>query len=283
MRWLIFAFALLQSTIGTAAIFGSDDRMTVSSRTAEGRAVGTATYGSRRTTAFLVDKCFAVTSQHLISTVASPLGQTVALAFGRVRVSARAVRAGHMERERHGYRDDWLLLQLDRCQRKGPVLELADEDAARPTVFLQAGFELSAIGFPLDRNRLVADPTCRIRAAQSYGLLNDCAAQPGSSGSPLVGRQGRRLIAYAIQSGALPTAGAEAFTTARANIATPVAAVRQALLEERFRLASDITNARRAKVRMAVATPLPQTGQRANPAAEHLIVVAASVVAAAHR
>lgn len=254
MRILLFAFALLQSTIGTAAIFGSDDRTAVSSRSAESRAVGTALYGNRRTTAFLVDRCFAVTSQHLVSTVASPLGATVTLTFGRFQVGARAVRAGHVEREQHGYRDDWLLLQLDRCQRKGPVLELADEAAARPALLLQTGFELTAVGFPLDRDRLVADPTCRIRVAHSYGLLNDCAAQPGSSGSPLIARKGRRLIAYAIQSGAIATDEAEAFTTERANVATPIAAVRQALLEERYRLAMDAGAGRRLKVRMAAAS-----------------------------
>ncbi len=138
MRWIaFFALALLQSTIGSAAIFGADDRMAVSSRTAESRAVGTALYGNRRTTAFLVDKCFAVTSQHLVSMVANPLGETVALTFGRFRVQARAVRAGHMERGSYGYRDDWLLLQLDRCRRKGPVLDLADEATARPDLMLQ--------------------------------------------------------------------------------------------------------------------------------------------------
>ena len=252
MRFLLLAFALLQSAPAAAAIFGSDDRRPVSSRTAEGKAIGTAVYGSRRTTAFLVDQCFAVTSQHLISTDASPLGAEVVLTFGRFQVPARAVRAGHVEREKHGYRDDWLLLELDRCQRKGPVLELADDASAQPSDILRTDFELTAVGFPLDRDRLVADPTCRILVARSYGLLNDCAAQPGSSGGPLIARNGRRLIVYAIQSGAFPTHGTEAYTTERANVATPIAAVRQALLEERLRLATD---ARRTNVRLASLSP----------------------------
>ena len=108
MRWCLFAFALLQSTIGSAAIFGTDDRLPVQSRAAESRAVGTALYGQRQATAFLVDQCFAVTSQHLVSTVADPRGAAVSLTFGRFRTTARAVRAGHVEREQHGYRDDWL-------------------------------------------------------------------------------------------------------------------------------------------------------------------------------
>lgn len=237
MRWFLFAFALLQSTIGSAAIFGTDDRLPVQSRAAESRAVGTALYGQRQATAFLVDQCFAVTSQHLVSTVADPRGAAVSLTFGRFRTTARAVRAGHVEREQHGYRDDWLLLQLDRCRSRGPVVHLADEQAAQPERLLQPDFQLKAIGVPLDLNRLVVDPDCRIHVARSYGLLNDCAAQPGSSGSPLVARVGRRLVAFAIQSGALPTGGAEAFTRERANVATPVAAIRQALIEERWKLA----------------------------------------------
>lgn len=275
MRWLVFALALLQSTIGSAAIFGSDDRREVSSRTAESRAVGFAMYGNRRTTAFLVDKCFAVTSQHLISMSANPLGQTVNLTVGRFRVGARVVRAGHMERGRYGYADDWLLLQLDRCRRKGPVLDLADEATARPDVMLQSSFQLTAVGFPIDRDRLVADPDCRIRIAKSVGLLNDCAAQPGSSGSPLIVRRGRRLIAFAMQSGALPTSGAEAFTPERANIATPVGAVRQALLEERWRLAMDMRADRRGNVRMA--------SRAGSPVAVQATIASAAVAAVALR
>jgi V8-like Glu-specific endopeptidase len=217
-------------------MFGSDDRVVVSSQAIESRAVGMAIYSGRQTTAFQVDSCFAVTSQHLVSTVASPIGQPVELLFGKERLSARAVRAGHMERGQRGYQDDWLLLQLDQCRRNARVVELADGELAAAAPMLRAGLRLSAIGFPSDLGRLVIDPDCRIRAAPWYGLLNDCAAQPGSSGSPLVVREGEHLIAYAIQSGAHPSTSAEAFTTERANIATPVSAVRQALLEERWRL-----------------------------------------------
>lgn len=236
MRLYVFALALIQSTVGSGALFGSDDRILVSKRANESRAVGMAIYAGRQTTAFLVDSCFAVTSQHLVSTVASPLEQQVTLVFGKDRLIARAARAGHMERGQTGYQDDWLLLQLDQCRRDAVVVELADREVAEPALMLRAGLRLTAIGYPSDLGRLVIDPDCRIHAAASYGLLNDCAAQPGSSGSPLVARKGNRLVAYAIQSGAHPSTVAEAFTTERANIATPVGAVRQALLEERWRL-----------------------------------------------
>lgn len=236
MRPFVFALALLQSTVGSGALFGSDDRVPVSAGAKESRAVGMAIYDGRQTTAFLVDSCFAVTSQHLVSSVASPIGQSVGLVFGEDRLSARAVRAGHMERGQSGYQDDWLLLELDQCRRNALVVELAEGDIAEPTLLLRAGLRLTAIGYPSDLARLVIDPDCRIRAAASYGLLNDCAAQPGSSGSPLVVRDGKRLVAYAIQSGAHPSTGAEAFTVERANVATPVRAVRQALMEERWRL-----------------------------------------------
>jgi V8-like Glu-specific endopeptidase len=236
MRPYFFALALIQSTVGSGAMFGLDDRVAVSPQANESRSIGMAIYADRQTTAFLVDSCFAVTSQHLVTMVASPVGQRVTLVFGKDRLLARAVRAGHMEREKGGYRHDWLLLQLDQCQPNAPVVELAEGMGAEPSPMLRAGLRLTAIGYPADLDRLVVDPDCRIHAAVSYGWLNDCAAQPGSSGGPLVVREGKRLVAYAIQSAAHPSSSPEAFTTERANVATPVTAVRQALLEERWKL-----------------------------------------------
>jgi V8-like Glu-specific endopeptidase len=249
MRPYFFALALIQSTVGSGALFGSDDRIVLPAQGTESRAVGMAIYAGRQGTAFLVDRCFAVTSQHLISEVASPIGQPVELVFGKDRLSARAVRAGHMERAQPGYQDDWLLLQLDQCRRNARVVELADDKGAEPASMLQAGLRLAAIGYPSDLGRLVIDPDCRIHASVWYGLLNDCAAQPGSSGSPLVVRKGQRLVAFGIQNRAYPTTGAEAFTIERANVATPVSAVRQALLEERWRLVTAKWAQRKSKPR----------------------------------
>lgn len=237
MRHLLFAFALAQSSVGGAAVFGTDDRVAVHERATASRAIGLALHADRQATAFLVDACFAVTSQHLVSADRNPLGARVELVLGKERVTARAVRAGHVERGILGYTHDWLLLKLDRCRPGAPVVELAGETVTAPDAIPQAGRRMTAIGYPSDLQRLTVDPDCRIHAVGAYGWLNDCAAQPGSSGGPLVVRQGKRLVAYAIQSGAFPTTRPEAFTRDRANLATPVLPIRQALLEERAKLA----------------------------------------------
>jgi V8-like Glu-specific endopeptidase len=240
LRGLLFLLALFQSSLCGAAVFGTDDRVPVDARASEAKVVGRALYADRQATAFLVDRCYAVTSQHLVSTDRSPLGQWVQLVFGRDRVNARAVRAGHMERgaATPGYHTDWLLLKLDRCRKRGRVVELADQPVTAPGENPVAGLRLTTIGFPSDLQRLTVDPTCQIRAVGPHGWLNDCAAQPGSSGSPLLVRHGKRLVAYAIQSGAYPTAAAEAWSVERANLATPVLPIRQALLEETGKLAA---------------------------------------------
>jgi V8-like Glu-specific endopeptidase len=238
LRQFLFALALMQSSLGGAAVFGTDDRIAVHERTSVSRAVALALYSDRQATAFLVDSCFAVTSQHLVSTDRNPLGQQVELVLGQERLTARAVRAGHVERSlaAPGYNHDWLLLKLDHCRAGGPVVELAGGAITAPDAIPEAGRKMTAIGYPSDLQRLTVDPDCRIHAVGAYGWLNDCAAQPGSSGGPLVIRHGKRMIAYAIQSGAFPTTRPEAFTADRANLATPVQPIRQALLEERAKL-----------------------------------------------
>lgn len=235
MRSFLFTLALVQSSLCGAAVFGTDDRLPVQADAAETKAIGLALYGGRQATAFLVDACFAVTSQHLVSSHSDPVGQQLELVFDKERLTARAVRAGHVERRPGsvGYNADWLLLKLDRCRKNAPVVELASDAVMDPEALPAAGLKMTAIGYPSDLQRLTVDPDCQVHAVRYYGWLNDCAAQPGSSGSPLLVRQGNRLIAYAIQSGAFPTDRPEAFTADRANLATPVLPVRQALLEER--------------------------------------------------
>lgn len=250
MRKFLCAVALVQSTVGGAAVFGTDDRVPISDRASETRAIGLALYADRQATAFLVDACFAVTSQHLVSATSNPLGQQVNLYLGKEQLTARAVRAGHVERASGtiGYNNDWLLLKLDRCRPFAPVVELAADPVTAPELIPDGGLKMTAIGYPSDLQRLTIDPDCRIHAVRAHGWLNDCAAQPGSSGGPLVVRHGKRMVAYAIQSGAYPTTGPEAFTTERANLATPVLPIRQALLEEQAKL-STVRFAMRAQQR----------------------------------
>jgi V8-like Glu-specific endopeptidase len=245
LRRFLFVLALVQSSLSGAAVFGTDDRVTVHERASVSRAVGLALYADRQATAFLVDACFAVTSQHLVSIDRNPLGQQVELVLGAERLSGRAVRAGHVERGVLGYNHDWLLLKLDRCRPGAPVVELADGTVTAPDAIPAAGRKMTAIGYPSDLQRLTVDPDCRIHAVGAYGWLNDCAAQPGSSGGPLVVQHGKRMVAYAIQSGAFPTTRPEAFTADRANLATPVQPIRQALLEERAKLPAVKLAARR--------------------------------------
>lgn len=231
----LLAIALAQSSVCAATVFDADDRVPLQTGSLHSGSIGTGVYADRQTTVFLVDACYAVTAQHLISAEANPLGRQAQLLFGNERVIGHAVRAGHMERRQDpaDYSSDWLLLRLDRCLDKVPTAELTAEPLDNPGAILESGRKLIAVGFPSDVRRLMVDPACRIRAVAANGWLNDCAAHPGSSGSPLFIERNGQAVVFAIQAAGFVSNEPEAFTAERANVATPVSAVRQALLLEK--------------------------------------------------
>jgi V8-like Glu-specific endopeptidase len=231
----LLAIALVQSSICSATVFDADDRVPVRSQSLHSGTIGTGVYADRQTTVFLVDACYAVTAQHLISADADPLGQRVQLFFGNERVTADAVRAGHMERRQDpaDFSNDWLLLKLDQCLNDAPIAQLAADPFHDPAAILGSGRKLTAVGFPSDVRQLMVDPDCRIRAVAAKGWLNDCAAHPGSSGSPLFIERNGQPVVFAIQAAGFVSNVPEAFTAERANVATSVTAVRQALLTEK--------------------------------------------------
>ena len=215
----------------TAAIFERDNRFAANARLDPAvRAIGQAYFRSRKGTAFLVDRCHAATSQHLVSMTADPVGARISfrLFHDRKKLRTTVVDAGHLERRKApvDYLRDWVLLRLDNCLPEDtPTFGLA----LRP---LEG--EVATAGYPSDLDGPTLEWDCRIRALTAQGLLHDCASYPGSSGSPLFVRNADGVpVAVAIQAAAHRSRSPESFRLDRANVATPVAPLVGALIRDK--------------------------------------------------
>ena len=229
---LLLVFSLQPAT---AAIFERDNRFAANANLDPAvRAIGQAYFRSRKSTAFLVDRCHAATSQHLVSMTADPIGARVSfrLFHNRKKLRTTVVDAGHVERRTApaDYLRDWVLLRLHNCLPEGtPTFSLA----LRP----QEG-RVATAGYPSDLSGPTLEWRCRIRALTARGVLHDCASYPGSSGSPLFVRSAEGVpVAVAIQTAAHRSHSPQSFRLDRANVATPVAPLVGALLRDKALMA----------------------------------------------
>jgi hypothetical protein len=116
-----------------------------------------------------------------------------------------------------------MLVRLDQCI--GNRLGFLHLKAETPT------WNVESAGFPnkFFRQPLKLDPSCRIRYRTKLLFLNDCALEPGNSGSPIFSevREGDHVVVevYAMQSAGWMTSTPYPFSWADANVATPVAAM----------------------------------------------------------
>lgn len=227
-----------------ATIFGPDDRAYVTP--ARGSAfspvglVGRGLLIERYATGTLIDDCDVLTSQHIFSSQASPVGGrlkftaglgtpdqmssegTVVAAGGRGKYPSTSER---YEKVAH----DWILVRLDKClgARFGYAFLKAWPRGVNDLSHLQS------LGYPIDRNRLkglTLDPSCEARGVYALVWLNDCAALPGSSGGPLfrlsTSKDGKsHMEIYAMQTAGFGKGANTSFWAANANQATPVAMI----------------------------------------------------------
>ncbi len=202
-----------------ALIFDNDDRVDVASAPASPFAPIGIVYGTPEAgyaTAFLVDDCHVLTSQHAFGTTASAVGRAATFAAGVngarsnwTTSAAKVVADGGIEKynaAKHNDAargDDWALLRLHKClgKRFGHVRL----KSTGPTAVL--GLQLESAGYPVDRPLeagLALDPACRVRVVRPTMWLHDCAALAGNSGSPLFREVGEGqetvLEVYAIES-----------------------------------------------------------------------------------
>jgi V8-like Glu-specific endopeptidase len=250
MVWLRRAFialcALPVSVPAFAAVFEQDNRFTPPTEQNSPYApIGVVRplsgLGSwallRYTTGFLVDDCHVLTAQHLLGDDTSPIGKRVRFTGGftsptRLTSHGTVTAAGGVENyggyDRHKGSEryeaarahDWMLIRLDQCIGKQlGFLHLKPELPA---------WNVESAGFPnkFFRQPLKLDPSCRVRYRTKLLFLNDCAVEPGNSGSPVFSevRQGDQIVleVYAIESAGWMTNKPCPFSWADANIATPV-------------------------------------------------------------
>lgn len=231
---LALALAVVPLNPVTAAIFEHDDRVGADPAFDPAvRAIAQSYYGFRRGTAFLVDRCHAATSQHLVSMKRDPIGAHVSLRlFGNQRkVRGTVVDAGHVERriDPGDYRQDWMLLRLESCFAKSaPTFALA---------FTMEQGNVASAGYPMDLKGAVVERNCLIRSFSFRGIQHDCAAYPGSSGSPIFVRSSSGTpVVVAIQAAGDKSRFPEPFRFDRANLAAPVADLAAALERDNDRI-----------------------------------------------
>lgn len=247
-------FALLvaliaPSTVSTAAVFYSDDRVGVSSREGSLFSPIGIVYRSKRdkySTGFLIDDCNVLTVKHAVDDVAPAIGRKLYFSVGPGTIRGKwtsqgvVIASGEFNIQESGHepgmgRDrDWLLLKLDDClgKRFGHIaLDLAGNAPGDPRQFESAGY-------PIDRplSYPTLDPRCAIRASLNRVVLHDCASRPGSSGSPIfrrVIREGRiQLEVYAMHSAGVPDRGVRPFDFAYSSIAIPIGSILPALAKQ---------------------------------------------------
>ena len=153
-------------------------------------------YARGEATAFLVSPCYAVTNYHAVFGEGSgprdaQTDHSVTLSLGdrssghgfRERVRAAPAFWGDFSEDRGG--EDWAVLRLDRCV--GAQIGWLDLTPRSPEAIGAGG--LSIAGYPGDKDQAVlwrADGCGVTARPQDVGLWSsDCAASPGSSGSPV--------------------------------------------------------------------------------------------------
>lgn len=218
----MFLVALILHAAGAlAAIFDEDDRLLVADAPISPYSPIGRVYVSKKTghaTGFLVSNCHVLTAQHVFSESRPVLGKR--LYFRGVlggergpKLTSRGivVASGNFhidqlkEKVTEGRGNDWMLIRLDKCL--GESLGFVDLDPGASVGLvseLVSGKRMRSAGFPNDRlsaDDLMLDPSCSIRGGNSRELMHDCAALPGSSGSPIFeevhsgGRTRLRVIA----------------------------------------------------------------------------------------
>lgn len=230
-------------TIGQTTIFGSDDRLYVT--TARGSPFSPVGFVSRGLlvehfgTGTLIDQCDVLTSQHIFDLGASPIGKRVNFTAGVGTVDQASSRGTVvLSGGREGYQSaneqyeavahDWVLVRLDTCL--GAIFGYAKLRAWPRGADALA--HLRSIGYPMDRDRhagATLDPSCKVSGVYVFVWLNNCATLPGSSGGPLfrlsASDHGAVMEIYAIQTAGFAKGSDPILWTGNANQATPVAMI----------------------------------------------------------
>ena len=246
LRYIAATVILLNgcnANAGRAAIFGPDDRVYVTAVPGSPFSpIGVVQKGAitgRYGTGTLVGTCDVLTSQHIFSTGASPIGGRVKFTAGigtREEASSRGtvIVAGGREKyplpnqEYQAVAHDWMLVRLDRCL--GAIFGHAN---LRTWARGEDDFShVQSLGYPMDRDRVqgaTLDPSCKIRGIYTLVWFNDCATMQGSSGGPLFrlspSEESPRMEIFAIQTAGFGKGINASFWLGNANQATPVSMI----------------------------------------------------------
>jgi V8-like Glu-specific endopeptidase len=217
-------------------------------------------YTRGEATAFLVSPCYAVTNYHAVFGEGSgpedaQTDHSVTLSLGdhsggrgfRERVRAVPAFWGDFSEDQGG--QDWAVLRLDRCV--GSQIGWLDLTPRSPTAIGAA--RLSIAGYPGDKDQAVlwrADGCGVMVRPRDVGLWSsDCAASPGSSGSPVFLIEDGGLRVVGIMEGAdddVPGVQRR-YSASYANLVVDVSAILRRK-EVRAAIKADIEAARASEV-----------------------------------
>lgn len=145
-----------------------------------------------RGTAFLVDQCHILTSQHIESVDPQLKSPAPRLYFfygvGKYKgfekpVAGTVVRYGGFDGGQD-FSDDWTLIRLDECV--GARIGYLRISSLSPKAVRLKNLQIAS--FPEGRDYTQGvwiDPSCNIRGARGRAWLHDCAADANSSGAPI--------------------------------------------------------------------------------------------------
>ena len=235
-RTLWLAALAATSVTSRAAIVDRDDRVEVRGTSASLYAPIGRVIGDRRAgTGFLVAECHVLTAQHNFSARGPAVGHAITFqAMDGHSSRGTIIASGELDVARQpkdwseGRSRDWMLIRLDVCLGRslGFVELAADQDFA----FSEADRPVRSAGFPSGRrspDTMMLDPSCRIRGGNFREWMNDCAALPGDSGSPIFQEVrsggGLRLRVVAMVTCGEHGGRAGAYDSATANRATKMA------------------------------------------------------------
>ncbi len=172
----------------------TDPRQVVPSDQAPWNAVGEVVAAENRCTGVLIGARRVATAQHcLIDATGRALVRPAEVTF---RLGTRAARATAIEAgpgfdlaREQPWRSDWALLTLDAPLGEGRALRLSREAPRDGTALALPAWQHDRPG------ALVADLSCRVVAMGTFGAQgmlvgHNCAGTMGSSGAPLIARDG---------------------------------------------------------------------------------------------
>lgn len=209
---LLTALAASWASSSHALIFGTDDRVAVSS--APGSLFAPVGFvfdrsSGRSTTAFLISACHILTARHLVGVKSEVQGLNFEF-WLNVRgdpsqwktVRAQVAADGGVPKGGQVVSSaDWMLLRLSRCLgRKFGWVRMAKSPP-------RVGETIALAGYPVDRRSsdgVMVARNCQVRDIRGGMLLHDCDQQPGNSGAPVFrivkmsGKSAIELVAMAV-------------------------------------------------------------------------------------